>query len=282
MPGRPDAPSREPATKWSAACWNGWWRRSADDAAWRDSRLEAGGHDLPRRGGGAPPPDRPAESGVTPARWIRRWKACCRSVWDRRRASPNTFRSCPSGTPGRWSWELRRTLRTRRAGSFGRNRWGLWIRPGLMKLFDGFGGRSIRSRRWCRRCGWKAAASTNGRGKEKRFRGGPGAVKIYELVRTGMEREGNRLRIDFEVLCSKGTYVRTLCVDIGAWLGYPAHMSRLVRVQSGPFFLQDTLTLEELREVARRGAWGDVLVSPDAALGHFPLLVVPSSPGREC
>lgn len=102
-------------------------------------------------------------------------------------------------------------------------------------------------------------------------------VKIYELVRTGMEREGNRLRIDFEVLCSKGTYVRTLCVDIGAWLGYPAHMSRLVRVQSGPFFLQDTLTLEELREVARRGAWGDVLVSPDAALGHFPLLVVPSS-----
>jgi len=102
-------------------------------------------------------------------------------------------------------------------------------------------------------------------------------VKIYELVRTGMEREGNRLRIDFEVFCSKGTYVRTLCVDIGAWLGYPAHMSRLVRVQSGPFFLQDTLTLEELREVARRGAWGDVLVSPDAALGHFPLLVVPSS-----
>ena len=102
-------------------------------------------------------------------------------------------------------------------------------------------------------------------------------VKIYELVRTGMEREGNRMRIDFEVLCSKGTYVRTLCVDIGAWLGYPAHMSRLVRVQSGPFFLQDAVTLEELDEVARRGNWEDVLVSPDAALGHFPSLVVSSS-----
>lgn len=49
-------------------------------------------------------------------------------------------------------------------------------------------------------------------------------VKIYELVRTGLNREGDRVRIDFEVLCSKGTYVRTLCVDIGEWLGYPAQI----------------------------------------------------------
>lgn len=102
-------------------------------------------------------------------------------------------------------------------------------------------------------------------------------VKIYELVRTGLARDGDRVRIDFEVLCSKGTYVRTLCVDIGEWLGYPAHMSRLVRVQSGPFFLQDAVTLEELGEVARRGNWEDVLISPDAALGHLPGLIVPSS-----
>lgn len=103
-------------------------------------------------------------------------------------------------------------------------------------------------------------------------------VKIYELRRTGMGREeGGRLRVDFMVLCSKGTYVRTLCADIGEWLGYPAHMSRLVRVQSGPFFLQDALGLEELDEVARHGNWEEVLYLPDEALGHFPSLIVPSS-----
>jgi tRNA pseudouridine55 synthase len=105
----------------------------------------------------------------------------------------------------------------------------------------------------------------------------PRRVKIYELRRTGMEREGDRMRIDFEVLCSKGTYVRTLCADLGEWLGYPAHMSRLVRLQSGPFFLQDAVTLEELGEVAERGNWEDVLISPDAALGHLPSLIVSSS-----
>ena len=105
----------------------------------------------------------------------------------------------------------------------------------------------------------------------------PRRVRIYELRRTGMEREGDRVRIDFEVLCSKGTYVRTLCVDIGESLGYPAHMSRLVRVQSGPFFLQDAVTLEELDEVARHGNWEQVLISPDAALGHLPGLVVSAS-----
>ncbi len=58
--------------------------------------------------------------------------------------------------------------------------------------------------------------------------------------------EENKLKFSFRVHCSKGTYVRTLAVDIGKQLGYPAHMSALVRTASGPFTLEDCLTFEEI------------------------------------
>lgn len=51
----------------------------------------------------------------------------------------------------------------------------------------------------------------------------------------------------FEVTCSKGTYIRTLCHDIGEILNCGAHMSFLLRVSSGNFRLKDSFTLEELR-----------------------------------
>ena len=50
----------------------------------------------------------------------------------------------------------------------------------------------------------------------------------------------------FEVSCSKGTYVRTLSVDLGKALGVEAHMSQLTRVKSGPFHSDDCITLEQL------------------------------------
>ena len=52
--------------------------------------------------------------------------------------------------------------------------------------------------------------------------------------------------ITFKVQCSKGTYIRSLCVDIAKKLGYPGHMSKLVRSQSGHFRLDDCVTLEEI------------------------------------
>ena len=52
----------------------------------------------------------------------------------------------------------------------------------------------------------------------------------------------------FRVKCSKGTYVRTLCEDIGKFLGVPSHMSSLVRSLSGDFLLEDSKTLEEAHE----------------------------------
>ena len=76
-------------------------------------------------------------------------------------------------------------------------------------------------------------------------------VTVYSLERTGIEG-GEQPRIHFDVRCSKGTYVRTLCVDLGKELGYPAHMSRLVRTESGPFTLEEAFTLDRLERVAAR------------------------------
>ncbi|MFB8734548.1 hypothetical protein ACEQPO_13525 [Bacillus sp. SL00103] len=58
--------------------------------------------------------------------------------------------------------------------------------------------------------------------------------------------------LGFTVLCSKGTYVRTLAVDIGKKLGFPAHMSHLIRTGSGDFTLDECITLDESARYKRR------------------------------
>jgi tRNA pseudouridine55 synthase len=105
-------------------------------------------------------------------------------------------------------------------------------------------------------------------------------VIIYELVLKEVI-EGEYPEIRFEVLCSKGTYVRTLCVDLGKVLGYPAHMSSLVRTRSGPFSADDCFTLEELEEIARRSAWNEAVVPMDEALGMFPVFFVSDEDGEK-
>lgn len=87
--------------------------------------------------------------------------------------------------------------------------------------------------------------------------------KLYQLARMGksVARKPRRIKIKdmeiidfdlpeltFRVRCSKGTYVRTLCEDIGGALGIPAHMSGLVRTRSGNFLLKDAKNLEEISE----------------------------------
>ncbi|SEP58567.1 tRNA pseudouridine synthase B [Piscibacillus halophilus] len=54
------------------------------------------------------------------------------------------------------------------------------------------------------------------------------------------------VRFRFKVSCSSGTYIRTLCVDIGQGLGFPAHMSDLKRTKVGNFDLKDTYTFQDL------------------------------------
>lgn len=85
-------------------------------------------------------------------------------------------------------------------------------------------------------------------------------VEIYSLrlLQTG------RSHIVFDVVCSKGTYIRSLCTDIGAHLGIPATMSFLVRRAVGGFLLEEAVTPEQLAE---KGA--AALLPMDEYLGHL-------------
>lgn len=79
-------------------------------------------------------------------------------------------------------------------------------------------------------------------------------VTIQEFSRQSEFRwEDGLLRFDFRVVCSKGTYVRTLAVDLGQKLGLPSHMSRLVRTQSAGLSLAEAYSLEELEKLVAEG-----------------------------
>ena len=103
-------------------------------------------------------------------------------------------------------------------------------------------------------------------------------VNIYELqlVENEINTSDNTASFSFRVKCSKGTYVRTLAVDIGKALGYPAHMSYLQRIASGPFQLSDCYTFEQLEEMVEKNEIENVLLPIEEAIKHFPSVVVDS------
>ncbi|MDT6980474.1 tRNA pseudouridine(55) synthase TruB [Levilactobacillus zymae] len=76
--------------------------------------------------------------------------------------------------------------------------------------------------------------------------------------------------IDFEVSCSKGTYVRTLAVDLGKKLGVPAVMASLTRLKSGGFTLDQAVTLEQVATAVAQDDLATVLRPIDYALQDYP------------
>lgn len=92
--------------------------------------------------------------------------------------------------------------------------------------------------------------------------------KLYQLARKGLsvERQARRIRIqklelqqvrfpeiDFFLHCSKGTYVRSLVEEIGKSLGYPAMLSHLRRLRSGPFRVETAVSLQKLLTLEKDG-----------------------------
>ena len=88
--------------------------------------------------------------------------------------------------------------------------------------------------------------------------------RLYQLARKGIEvpRKPRWIHIfkieivkftppfiDLRVLCSKGTYIRTLCSEIGQVLGCGAYAAQMCRIKSGPYQIQDSLTLNELEKM---------------------------------
>ncbi|UOF89396.1 tRNA pseudouridine(55) synthase TruB [Fodinisporobacter ferrooxydans] len=96
-------------------------------------------------------------------------------------------------------------------------------------------------------------------------------VHIYEIKLVSFQTSNDEVKVLFDVTCSKGTYIRTICHDIGAWLGCPAHMSGLVRTRSGPFSLGEAYTLAEVQSAMNEGDIGRVIRAPRAAVAHLPV-----------
>ncbi len=95
----------------------------------------------------------------------------------------------------------------------------------------------------------------------------PVPIEIYDIELVGEDRLQNSYSV--RVLCSKGTYVRVLCEDIGKKLGTPACMSSLVRTASGDFRIESTYTVNELKEAAEKGTLSETLI-PTAKLFSYP------------
>jgi tRNA pseudouridine55 synthase len=98
----------------------------------------------------------------------------------------------------------------------------------------------------------------------------PRQISVQQL-RLLDTREG---KITFAVTCSKGTYIRTLCQDIGDALGCGAHMACLQRCQIGPFHLSQTYSLAGLHKCAQQGRLADKIISLPEALSFLPSLML--------
>ncbi|MBR3692047.1 MAG: tRNA pseudouridine(55) synthase TruB [Clostridia bacterium] len=111
--------------------------------------------------------------------------------------------------------------------------------------------------------------------------------RLYDYAREGIvvEREPRRVTIhgleilgeagenrwNIRVDCSKGTYIRTLCHDVGQRLGCGGVMSALRRTKCGGFCAEDAYTLDMLREICESGRFEEILRPTESAFYHLPL-----------
>ncbi|WP_379126622.1 tRNA pseudouridine(55) synthase TruB [Paenibacillus sp. sgz500958] len=95
-------------------------------------------------------------------------------------------------------------------------------------------------------------------------------VEIYEIEMLDFKWNGNYPDITFRALCSKGTYIRTLCVDIGRALGFPGVMVKLERTMSAGIRSDRCLTFEQIEQLVSEGNLEDHLIRTDEAIAHMP------------
>ena len=98
-------------------------------------------------------------------------------------------------------------------------------------------------------------------------------VNIYEFKRTSTPKYDEVTKTQkwtFEVSCSKGTYVRTLAVDLGEKLGVPSHMSQLTRIKSGPFISEQCVTLSQLEALVEQQQAESILRPLEEVFRTYP------------
>jgi tRNA pseudouridine55 synthase len=98
----------------------------------------------------------------------------------------------------------------------------------------------------------------------------PVKISIYEMTLLGVEGVRARMR----VRCSAGTYVRSIAHRLGILLGCGAHIESLVRTRSGPFRIEQALTLERLQELKDDGRLAEALIPASDLLPEFPAVFV--------
>lgn len=113
--------------------------------------------------------------------------------------------------------------------------------------------------------------------------------KLYELAREGREVERQPRHVDiafieikeiklpevtYAVSCSKGTYIRTLCADIGEKLGCGAAMAKLTRTRVGNFRIEDAIRLSKVEELMKQGTYEAYVIAPDSVFSEYEEAVV--------
>lgn len=115
-----------------------------------------------------------------------------------------------------------------------------------------------------------------------------GGKKLYQLARKGIEvkrepveveihaievKESRRDSVMLRILCSAGTYVRVIAEDLGREIGIPAHLGELCRTRSGPFGIEQSLTLDELDRLDPKEIAGKS-VSMRELVSHLPEVII--------
>ncbi len=121
--------------------------------------------------------------------------------------------------------------------------------------------------------------------------------KLYELARKGIEAERKPRQIAIEtlelvgreeddfilrVVCSKGTYIRTLCHDIGQRLGTGAVLSSLRRTAAGGLSVNDACTLEEISALTQAGRLEEILRPVDSLFSEHPAVTLTQEQKSRC
>ncbi|MDR0271761.1 MAG: tRNA pseudouridine(55) synthase TruB [Clostridiales bacterium] len=116
-----------------------------------------------------------------------------------------------------------------------------------------------------------------------------GGKKLYELAREGktVERKPREVKIYdlqvferngkffLDVTCSKGTYIRTLCMDIGEILGCGAVMGDLTRTKNGIFDIENSVSLDEVRAAAEEDKLHEIIIPADKVLPYPVVYIKP-------
>ena len=98
-------------------------------------------------------------------------------------------------------------------------------------------------------------------------------IRIYDCTLHSITSDGV-LAADFSLSCSKGTYIRTICDELGRDSGFGAYADALMRTRCGPFSIETSFSLEEIERLITAGQISDFLLPEDIAVAQMPRLEV--------